>query len=213
MLPPASPAYEADFPDLYSYDPERAADLLAQAGLSGGFKFPVLTAAAGSGQLEPITICEHLRSDLAAVGITVDILPRHDWVSYCEEWRLGVQDGIGASEMSWGMSCDAWIEHVLHSKNASPKGFNAGYYSRPEVDRLLDLARTELSDTRRIELYRIAHRLIMDDLPLLPVVTVHAGSVVHSPHVKDFRFPPQNWHDFKRVWLDRDNLSIDASEE
>lgn len=203
ILPPASPAYEPEFRDPYPYDPERAAELLAQAGLRDGFTFPVLTADAGSGQLEPITICEHLRDDLAAVGIKVEILQRHDWVSYCEEWRSGVSDGVGASEMSWGMSCDAWIEQVIHSKNASPKGFNAGYYSRSEVDRLLDLARTELADTRRVELYRIAHQLIMDDMPLLPVVTIHAGAVVHSPEVKNFRFPRQNWHDFTRVWLDR----------
>jgi peptide/nickel transport system substrate-binding protein len=100
-----------------------------------------------------------------------------------------------------------WIEHVLHSKNTSPKGFNAGYYSRPEVDQILDLARTETSDTRRVELYRIAHRLIMEDLPLLPVLTIKSGNVVHSPVVQDLRFPPQNWNDFKRVWLDRRNPS------
>jgi peptide/nickel transport system substrate-binding protein len=201
ILPPASPSYDPTFPEQYPYDPERAAALLAEAGLADGFVFPVVTASAGSGQLEPVRICEHLREDLAAVGISVEIIPRDDWVSYCEEWRLGIPSGVGASEMSWGMSCDAWIEQVLHSRYASPKGFNAGYYSRPEVDRLLDLARTELVDQRRTELYRIAHRLIMDDLPLLPVVTLDAGAVVHSPRVKNFRFPRQNWHDFKRVAL------------
>lgn len=202
ILPPASPAYEPDFPELYPYDPDRAAALLAEAGLPDGFTFPVLTASGGSGQLDPMMICEHLREDLAKVGITVEVVPRDDWVSYCEEWRLGVPDSIACSEMSWGMSCDAWIEHVVHSKNTSPKGFNAGYYARTEVDRLLDLARTEISDARRVELYRVAHRLIMDDVPLLPVVTVQSGNVVHSPHVKNFRFPRQNWHDFKRVSLD-----------
>jgi peptide/nickel transport system substrate-binding protein len=201
LLPPASPAHEHDVPDPYPYDPARAAALLAEAGLPDGFTFPVVVAEGGSGQLDPLLICEHLREDLAAVGITVQVLPRRDWVSYCEEWRQGVPEGIGASEMSWGMSCDVWLEHVLHSKNASPRGFNAGYYARPEVDRLLDLARTELSEPRRIELYRVAHRLVMADLPLLPVLTVTSGGVVHRPEVRDLRFPRQNWHDFSRVWL------------
>jgi peptide/nickel transport system substrate-binding protein len=204
ILPPASPSYEPGFPEHYPYDPARATALLAEAGHASGFTFPVLTATAGSAQLEPLKICEHLKQDLAKVGITVDVIPRHDWVSYCEEWRLGVPETVGASEMSWGMSCDAWIEQIAHSKNASPKGFNAGYYARSEVDRLFDLARTELSGTRRTELYRIAHRLIMGDLPLLPVLTVRAGAVVHSQRVRDFRFPRQNWHDFKRVWLARE---------
>ncbi len=205
ILPPASPSYEPDFPELYPHDPEQAKALLAEAGLANGLSFKVMTATAGSAQLAPVKICEFLARDLANVGIKVDIIPRDDWVSYCEEWRLGVPEGVGLSEMSWGMSCDVWIEQIAHSRYLSPKGFNAGYYSRPEVDRLLDLARTELSDSRRIEIYRIAHRLIMDDLPLLPVVTVRAGAVVHAPHVRNFRFPRQNWHDFKRVWIDHGN--------
>lgn len=187
----------------YSYDPKRAAALLAEAGFANGFTFRVMTATAGSVQLAPLKICEYLKRDLAKVGITVEVVPRHDWVSYCNEWRLGVPEGIGASEMSWGMSCDVWLEQVAHSRYMSPKGFNAGYYSRPEVDRLLDLARTELRETRRTELYRVAHRLIMEDLPLLPVVTMQSGSVVYSPRERNFRFPPQNWHEFKRVWLER----------
>jgi peptide/nickel transport system substrate-binding protein len=207
ILPPASPSYDPQLPDPYPYDPDKAAALLREVGLSDGFTFPVVTAKGGSGQLDPQVICEHLREDLAKVGIRVDVSQRDDWVSYCEEWRLGIPDGVACSEMSWGMSCDVWIEHVLHSKNASPKGFNAGYYSRPEVDHILDLARTETSDMRRVELYRVAHRLIMEDLPLLPVLTVKSGNVVYSPAVQNFRFPPQNWNDFKRVWLDRRNPS------
>lgn len=202
IVPPACPSYEPDFPNYYPYDPERAAALLAEVGFANGFTFRVMTATAGSAQLAPLKICDYLKRDLDKVGISVEVVPRHDWVSYCNEWRLGVPEGIGASEMSWGMSCDVWLEQVTHSKYMSPKGFNAGYYSRPEVDRLLDLARTELHPSRRTELYRVAHRLIMEDLPLLPVVTMRSGAVVHSHRVKNFRFPPQNWHEFKRVWLE-----------
>jgi peptide/nickel transport system substrate-binding protein len=202
IVPPACPSYEPDFPDYYPYDPKRAAALLAEAGFGNGFGFRIMTATAGSAQLAPLKICEYLKRDLAEIGISLEVVPHRDWVSYCNEWRLGVPEGIGGSEMSWGMSCDVWLEQVAHSKYMSPKGFNAGYYSRAEVDRLLDLARTELHQTRRIELYRIAHRLIMDDLPLLPVVTMRSGAVVYSPRVKNFRFPAQNWHDFKRVWLE-----------
>jgi len=42
----------------------------------------------------------------------------------------------------------------------------------------------------------------MSDMALLPVLTIKRGLVVHSKNVKNFRFPRQNWHDFKRVWLD-----------
>ncbi|MCJ7597895.1 MAG: ABC transporter substrate-binding protein, partial [Methyloceanibacter sp.] len=90
----------------------------------------------------------------------------------------------------------------LHTKYLSPKGFNAGYYSRAEVDLLLDRARTEQGESWRTALYREAHRLIMEDAAVLPVVTHRRGLVVHAPQVRNFKFPRQNWHDFRRVWLD-----------
>ena len=205
ILPPASPSYEANFPELYPYDPARAKTLLADAGYPDGFGFTIVTATAGSAQLAPIKICESLARDLAKIGVKVNIEAREDWVSYCEEWRVGIPEGVGLSEMSWGMSCDVWIEQIAHTRYLSPKGFNAGYYTRPEIDRLLNSARTDSSEKRRTELYRKAHRLIMEDAPLLPVVTVRTGMVVHAPHVRNFKFPRQNWHDFKRVWIDRDD--------
>src|SRR5690606_2455920 len=99
-------------------------------------------------------------------------------------------------------SCDYWLEHATHSKNLAPKGFNVGHYSNPEIDRLLDLARTEMQEKQRISLYRIIHRLIMEDFPILPVANVNAGFVVHHKRVKNFKYPPQLWHDFKRVWIE-----------
>ena len=202
ILPPASPSYEANFTELYPFDPARARMLLAEAGYSEGFRSTLITATAGSAQLAPLKIGAALARDLAAVGITLDIDARDDWVSYCEEWRLGIPRAAGLSEMSWGMSCDAWVEQVLHSKYLSPKGFNAGYYNRPEVDLLLDRARTEQNEAWRTALYREAHRLIMEDAAVLPVVTIRRGLVVHAPRVRNFKFPRQNWHDFRRVRLD-----------
>lgn len=204
LVPPACPSYEPDFHDYYPYDPRRAANLLAEAGYPDGFPFKVMSVTGGSAQLAPVAICEWLKRDLAEVGISAELMLRDDWVPYCNEWRLGVPNGVGASQNSWGMSCDIWLEHVVHSKNISPRAFNVGYYGKPEIDRLLDLARTEMRDSRRTELYRVIHRLVMEDAPLLPVANIRAGAVVHSPRVRSFKYPAQNWHDFKRVWVERD---------
>lgn len=201
LVPPACPSYEADFPAYYPYDPQRAAQLLAEAGCANGFPLKVMTVTGGSAQLAPVAICEWLKKDLAKLGIVVELVLRDDWVPYCNEWRLGVPTGFGASQNSWGMSCDIWLEHVAHSKNISPRAFNVGYFGKPEIDRLLDLARTEIRDARRIEFYRVIHRLIMEEAPLLPVANIKAGAVVHNQRVRNFKYPPQNWHDFKRVWL------------
>ena len=90
----------------------------------------------------------------------------------------------------------------MHSVNDSPRGFNAGHYSSPEVDALLDRARRTQEDESRKALYRQAHAQIMDDLPVLPMLTLARGMVCHHPRVRGFRNARQNWHSFKNLWID-----------
>ncbi|MBZ9823527.1 ABC transporter substrate-binding protein [Mesorhizobium sp. CA4] len=202
MLPPASPAFDEEYIFPYEFKPESAQRLLREANVPLGWRLRIMTANAGSGQLMPTRICEHLAKNLEAIGFGAEVLRTEDWVSYCNEWRSGVPDGAGVSQMSWGMSCDVWLEQVLHSRNSSPFGFNAGYYSNPAVDLLLDKARQTQGDDERRQLYREANLVIMDDLPLLPMLTLRRGYVCYHPRVKGFRNPRQNWHSFKNVWTD-----------
>jgi peptide/nickel transport system substrate-binding protein len=204
MLPPASPSFDEGYKFPYEFNPERARQLLKEADVPPGWRLRIMTASAGSGQLVPTRICEYLARNLEAIGFGAEIVRTEDWVSYCNEWRSGLPAGAGLSQMSWGMSCDVWLEQVLHSRNISPFGFNAGYYSSPAADRLLDKARQVQSDDQRSKLYREAHALIMDDLPALPMLTLKRGSVCYHPRVKGFRNPRQNWHSFKNVWTDSD---------
>ncbi|KQU87741.1 hypothetical protein ASD12_30235 [Mesorhizobium sp. Root102] len=204
MLPPASPSFDEGYKFPYEFNPERARQLLKEADVPPGWRLRIMTASAGSGQLVPTRICEYLARNLEAIGFGAEIVRTEDWVSYCNEWRSGLPAGAGLSQMSWGMSCDVWLEQVLHSRNISPFGFNAGYYSSPAADRLLDKARQVQSDDQRSKLYREAHALIMDDLPALPMLTLQRGSVCYHPRVKGFRNPRQNWHSFKNVWTDSD---------
>ena len=200
MLPPASPAFdpEARFP--YPYDPERARELLAQAGVTPDWRLRIMSAKGGSGR--SVRICERLAESLEAIGCGAEIVWVEDWISYCHQWRSGLPDGAGVSQMSWGMSCDVWLEQVLHSRNSSPFGFNAGYYSNPAVDHLLDQARRTQNDAQRCQLYRQANAQIMDDLPVLPMLNLWRGHVCYHPRVKGFRNPSQDWHTFKNVWVD-----------
>lgn len=204
MLPPASPAFDPEYQFPYGYDPARSRQILKDANIDPSWKLQILTASAGSGQLVPVQICEYLVESLEAVGLQCEIVRNDDWVSYCNDWRSGLPVGAGMSQMSWGMSCDIWLDQVLHSRNSSPYGFNAGYYFNAEVDRLFDSARRTRNDDRRFQLYRQANALIMSDLPVLPMFTLRRGSVCYHPRVKNFRNPRQNWHSFKNVWIDDD---------
>ncbi|MBZ9765036.1 ABC transporter substrate-binding protein [Mesorhizobium sp. CA8] len=202
MLPPASPAFDEGYRFPYEFNPELARQLLRDAGIPSDWRLRIMSAKAGCGH--SVRICEYLAKSLSAIGFGAEIVWTEDWISYCNEWRSGLREGAGVSQMSWGMSCDVWLEQVLHSRNKSPRGFNAGYYCNTYVDQFLDDARRTQEDKQRFELYRDAHSIIMNDLPVIPILTLARGNVCYHPRVRGLRNPRQNWHSFKNVWMDPD---------
>jgi peptide/nickel transport system substrate-binding protein len=200
-IPPGAPAHVADLPDRYAYDPQRARALLAEAGVVDTLSLRVVAARAGSAQLDPGSIYACVARDLARIGIRLEVTLHEDWVAYCNQWREGAPDGIAFSEMSWGMSCDLWLEQVLHGANLSPCGFNAGYNRDGVLDALLDRARTTVSTDERIALYRAADARVMDTLPILPLFTSRRGMVAWAPAVEGMKLVNQCWQDFRRVAL------------
>ncbi len=201
-LPPGSPSHDPNSEDRYPYNPEIARKLLADAGCGDGLTLHVVGAQAGSAQLNPSEIYDRIETDLAAVGVKLRVKLHPDWVDYCNEWKLGVMPGVAFSEMSWAMSSDLWLSQVLHSKNVSPGGFNAGYLADTKLDELFDRAATTLNDADRIQLYREADRHIMDQLPILPLLNSKQGMVGYSSRVKGLVSVSQCWHDFRNVYLD-----------
>ena len=54
---------------------------------------------------------------------------------------------------------------IFHSDMTPPNGANRGHYSNPEVDRLIELGRREVSLTNRIDYYRKVQRIVSEELP------------------------------------------------
>ena len=196
---PGCPSYDPDFID-YEYNPKRAKRLLADAGYPDGFKMTFQTSTAGSGQLIPVQMAEWIKQDLAKVGIDCK-LDFREWVNYIGLWASGIQDGVEANQISWGMSSDYWLEVVAHSRNWGPKGKNSGYYKNMEVDKLLDAARVEHDEEKRIHLYRQTNALITKDAAYVPIAN-DLSPIVMSKEVKGFVHAPLEWYDFSTVWVE-----------
>ena len=196
---PGCPSYDPDFLD-YEYNPKEAKRLLADAGYPNGFKMTFQTSSAGSGQLIPVQMAEWIKQDLAKVGIDCN-LDFHEWIYYIELWAYGIQDGVEANQISWGMSSDYWLEIVAHSRNWGPKGKNSGYYKNLEVDKLLDAARIEHDKEKRIRLYQKANALITKDAAYIPIVN-DLAPIVMNKKIKGFIHAPSEWCDFSTVWVE-----------
>jgi len=95
---------------------------------------------------------------------------------------------------------DNFLTKLFHSK--SPRNFFG--YANPVVDELLTGARSAGDIQRRVELYRRAEQLILDDAPIVPVF--HRAyerlfqSYVRSVEVNGLGDP---YIPLRKIWLDR----------
>jgi peptide/nickel transport system substrate-binding protein len=146
-----------EFP-LYTPDPARAAELLAEAGLEAGFELSIM---ASPLYPEFISIALVLQSQLQAAGITV-VLDQVEWGTFIERWR----ERDFASFVSFNGSGND-PDRALFPAFSTDGSVNAFQFSDPEVDRLLQEARSTFDVARRRETYQEAERLIVEAAPAL----------------------------------------------
>jgi len=152
----------------YEYNPERARELLAEAGFADGL---TTTLYSPSGRyLQDIQITEAVQSQLAEVGInaTIETL---EWGAYLELTRQPAgENEVPVAMLGWGTvtgDADYGLYALFHTSQHVPDGSNRSFYSNPVVDDLLDRARTTPDQTVRQQLYADALAIINEDAPWL----------------------------------------------
>ena len=154
----------------YPYDPEMAKSLLAEAGYADGFTTRFWVPESGSGMIAPTEIAQVVQADLAAVGVTAEIVTQ-EWTSYVADWQNGGLDAgnYGMAEMSWNFSSPdpgQWLDVNLKTDAHPPGGgFNGSFYSNPEVDDLLTQASQSFLQEERAELFKQAQVIMREDCP------------------------------------------------
>jgi len=196
-IPPAfNWAYNEDV-EPYPYDPDRARELLAEAGAEGA-SLTFLVTEGGSGMLDPVPMGTAIQADLAAVGLDVEI-KTYEWNTFLSEVNPGLEGKADMAEMAWMTTDPDTLPFLTLRTAAFPDqgGFNSSYYSNPEVDALLDQARVSTDPEERGELYRQVQALVHEDAPWLFVANWKQNAVVTSV-VDQFELQP----DFSLVLRD-----------
>jgi peptide/nickel transport system substrate-binding protein len=162
LLPPRHWAYEGGVAQ-HPYDPARARALLDAAGYPAGpdgVRF-ALTFKATTGELSR-ALGEILQEALRQVGIRVRIVS-HEWGTFFADIRSG---NFQVTALTWvGIADPDYLHYIFHSGSVPPAGANRGAYSNPEVDRLLEAARTATNRERRRSLYGRVQAILAEDLP------------------------------------------------
>jgi peptide/nickel transport system substrate-binding protein len=168
-IPPMMWSYH-DGIDGYGHDPQRARDLLADAGLAEGFDTELWVMTAARPYMpQPEKIAQAIQADLAQVGIRAQIVTV-DWATYLDK----VFDGQhGMCVLGWtgdNGDPDNFL-YVLLDKTAAVKpAQNVAFYKSDELHDLLVAARGSIDADERTRLYRRAQEVVHADAPWVPLV-------------------------------------------
>jgi peptide/nickel transport system substrate-binding protein len=184
LTPPAFAGYHDDTIAPYPYDPARAKQLLAEAGYPEGVDVVFDVTQNGSGMLSPVIMGTAIQADLAAVGLRASI-QSFEWNTYLARLNPGMGQ-MGLAEMSF-MSSDPDTHPSLCLQTGA--SINSGYYSNPEVDRLLDAGRIETDIPKRQAIYKALQRIVHDDAPWAFIGNWKQNAVSAS-NVKGFQLQP-----------------------
>jgi peptide/nickel transport system substrate-binding protein len=200
---PNTPAF-TDQVTQYPYDPQKAKDLLAAAGLSGGFSTVFLVPESGSGMIAPKEIATVVQSQLAQVGVNAQIQTM-EWTSYMSAYNSGLDKAAGGSPVGMAQMSymipqpdpGMYAYDVLGGKG----GFNPGGYQNPDFDNLMVKAKGSADANQRTDLYKQAQQLVADDAPW--IFMFHANNVVAAAKkVQNIVLNPDfNILHLERVWL------------
>lgn len=176
----------------YSYDPEKARDLLAEAGWrdvdgdgvleKGGEEFSVtLYTYPQRPGLQPMA--EAIQAMLKDVGIKVEVRVM-DW-SAIKEHMTNKDMKLSAYALAMVPDPDYYLRRTYHSEGS----YNLWGYSNPEMDSLLEEGLKTFDSDKRQEIYDRVQEIALDEVPLIHVA-YYKVAVVMRDHVKGFVFNP-----------------------
>ena len=167
------------------YDPQKARDLLAEAGWKDtngdgivdkqgvAFEFEIIT---NQGNEQRKNACEIIQRRLHEVGVSVKI-KIVEWSAFISEFVD--KRHFDAILLGWGLSRDPDCFDIWHSSKTRPGEFNFIGYKNEEVDRLLEEGRRVFDQAKRKEIYHRIHEILYDEQPYCFLYVPDALPIVH----------------------------------
>ncbi|MGE3857078.1 MAG: ABC transporter substrate-binding protein [Dehalococcoidia bacterium] len=187
IMMPGLPGYTPDDKSL-PFNPDMAKAELAKSKYGTGpgkTPMPVITMTeAGGGASAGIDTQAYIEQWKTILGLNIEI-KQLDFASFIADQH---DNKLQMFNAGWVMDYPD-PEDILDLKFHSQSPLNDQQYANPQVDRLLDEARTLQDTERRLNLYRDAEKLIIQDATWIPLYFSLSHQVV-SPKVKGWFEPP-----------------------
>lgn len=186
--------YNENLEDL-DYDPERAKELLSEAGYEDGFDLTVMT----NDSPERVDLAVLMQEKLKEIGIDLEI-EQLEWGAYLEAvsngehdlFILGWPNPVGDPDQSF------WP--LVHSSMQGASG-NRSFYENEEVDSLLEQGRQELDEGKREEIYQRVDEILIEDQPFVSIRQAQSANAART-EVQGLEINNFNKPDFRNVTLE-----------
>ncbi|MET3601263.1 ABC transporter substrate-binding protein [Martelella mangrovi] len=159
MLSPAHFGYSGEI-DGYAYDPDKAAEMIAAIGPDAEVEMQLATA-----PVYDQRVVQAVQQMLNDAGMNVS-LKMTDMATWLKDQQSSNDVAPMLTFSRWSCACqdpDGIMYPLLHSSS------NWSRVSDPEIDALLDEARSELDEEKRADLYRQVNEIAVDNAYILPL--------------------------------------------
>ncbi len=181
ILPPGMPGYNEDL-DAPEFDKDAASELLDSTGKKDeldGLK--ILTSGQGAAPSDILQAVVAMWEE--NLGITIEI-EQEDFGLFLRDLDEGNFDLFSLGWIADYPDPQNFLDIKFHSDSAN----NETGYSNAEVDDLLEQARAEKDEAKRLELYGQAEELIANDAPWVPLYH-GTNSYLVKPYVEGYDVP------------------------
>jgi peptide/nickel transport system substrate-binding protein len=191
-LSPVPPTSWAFAPDAFQFthDPARARALLEEAGYrdpDGDGPEPRLrlTLKVSTNEFYRLQAAV-IQQDVRAAGIELDVRS-YEFATLSKDVASG---NFQLVTLQWvGISDPDILRRIFHSNQVPPNGFNRGFYSNPDVDRLIDEATAAMDQETRKRAYTQVQRIVAEDAPYISL-WYKTNVAVAQPELTGIRLTP-----------------------
>jgi ABC-type transport system substrate-binding protein len=202
VIPPGFPSYT---PNLRSYDfnPDLARELMESSSYADAWKsdsLPRITLSlSGSfGAAVPPYLEVIIEQWNQELGIQVDI-QQTEWATYLEDVKDAKYQLFSIGWIADYPDPENFLDILFHSESAN----NNTRYSNPEVDQLLEEARTERDKTRRFQIYNQVEQMVLDEAPWVWTWFSGEGYALIKPEVSDYYLLQMSIPKYRYIYFNR----------
>ena len=191
FIPKGLPGFDAI--DGFTYQPEKARELVAQYKLETGDDSPEISIGTNSQYLD---LCEYIQRELQKIGIavTIDVVPPSTLRQLKSSGELDV---FRASWVADYPDAENYLS-LFYSPNFTPNGPNYTHYKNEVFDSLYVKAQSISNIDERKLLYTKMDSLVITEAPIIPLFYDMAVRFVNNK-VSGLGINPQNFLVLKRV--------------